>query len=191
MSSKEEEQTLTPLTIPLPQRREGTGEGNAGVGMFLLLTAYCLLLTAYSPLMWVITETTYGMVIAGRATMARGWRQRAVGLLSRSSLAAGEALIIPRCRAIHTCFMRFPIDVLFLNTNQVEGKGKCLQPPASSFQHGCRGVVIKVVQHMRPFRFTCAPGADTVIELPAGAIAGCRLRKCQTLVVRENVSDTA
>ena len=121
------------------------------------------------------SEGAHGTVIADRAVLARWWWQRAVGLLSRSSLADDEALIIPGCSAVHTYGMRFPIDLLFLTTSRwAKGYGlgeetnPSPQPLAPSQVHG---MVVKVVPHVRPFRFAGAAGADTVIELSAGAAA--------------------
>lgn len=39
------------------------------------------------------------------------------GLISRNSISCGEGLIIDPCNTIHMYFMRFPIDVLFVNKN--------------------------------------------------------------------------
>ncbi len=92
-------------------------------------------------------RTTNG-VLAERAAVAHTPLQRMLGLLPRQRLETGEALVIPRCRSIHTCFMRFPIDAVFLR----------------------QGTVVKVVQGMGAFRLAGARGADTVIELPAGTV---------------------
>ena len=99
--------------------------------------------------MVVITNVTRHTVVANRGVVAERLVTRLLGLLTRSSLDPGEALVFPRCNSIHTCFMRFPIDVVFL-------------------QQGC---VVKVVQALRPFRLAWAVGAETVIELPAGTAA--------------------
>ncbi len=37
------------------------------------------------------------------------------GLLGRSGLEAGEGMLFPRTGSVHTMFMRFPIDVVFLD----------------------------------------------------------------------------
>ena len=57
------------------------------------------------------------LVLASRVERADTLLRRMVGLLGRSSLADGEALILPRCRAIHTCGMRFAIDVVFVDVD--------------------------------------------------------------------------
>jgi hypothetical protein len=62
----------------------------------------------------VINETN-GQIVATRVTIAQDPRSRAVGLLSRDSLEPGEGLLIKPCSSIHTFFMKFPIDVIFLD----------------------------------------------------------------------------
>lgn len=47
--------------------------------------------------------------------LATTMRERMRGLLGRTHLPQGEALYIKPCRAIHTLFMKFPIDVRFYN----------------------------------------------------------------------------
>ena len=47
------------------------------------------------------------------------WK-RSIGLMGRSGLKVGQGLLLRPCRSIHTCFMRFAIDVIFLDAkNQV------------------------------------------------------------------------
>ena len=41
--------------------------------------------------------------------------ERARGLIGRPAPAPGRGLLIPRCNAIHTLFMRYPIDAVFLD----------------------------------------------------------------------------
>jgi len=36
------------------------------------------------------------------------------GLMLRKSLRPGEGLLLKHCSSIHCCFMRFPIDVVYL-----------------------------------------------------------------------------
>jgi len=42
------------------------------------------------------------------------WK-RSIGLMGRPSLKAGLGLLLRPCNSIHTCFMRFSIDVIFLD----------------------------------------------------------------------------
>jgi uncharacterized membrane protein (UPF0127 family) len=75
---------------------------------------------------------------------------RMLGLLGRAGLAGDEGLLITPCSSIHTFFMRFAIDVLYLDRNHV---------------------VVKAVQELRPFRLSaCLRGGHSVLELPVGVI---------------------
>ncbi len=65
------------------------------------------------------------------AEVAETFLERAKGLIGRRALPEGQGLLIPRCNAIHTLFMRFPIDATFL---------------------GRKGAVVKVVRNIRPGR---------------------------------------
>jgi hypothetical protein len=62
-----------------------------------------------------IVNVTRNRVLAERGQIASSFLARTKGLLGRGSLPSGEALVITSCRGIHTYFMRFPIDVLFLD----------------------------------------------------------------------------
>ncbi len=75
---------------------------------------------------------------------------RRKGLLGRDSLPDGTALIIAPSNAVHTFFMRFPIDVAFVQRS---------------------GRVIKVRSAVNPWRIAAAFRAFAVIELAAGALA--------------------
>lgn len=76
---------------------------------------------------------------------------RIVGLLNRSGLDAGEGLLIERTQSIHMFFMRFAIDVVFIDRS---------------------GRVTTTVTDLRPWRVVWwARGARDCIELPVGAIA--------------------
>ena len=55
-----------------------------------------------------------GLPPVERCSWAERTRDRLRGLLGRDGLARGEAMAFPRCGAVHTVGMRFPIDVAFL-----------------------------------------------------------------------------
>ncbi|MCH8009235.1 MAG: DUF192 domain-containing protein, partial [Chloroflexi bacterium] len=78
-----------------------------------------------------ITNETRDTLLADRAFEARGFWPRLVGLLRRSSLEPGEALLLDPCTSVHTAFMRFAIDVVYLDRG---------------------GKVVKVSPHLKPFR---------------------------------------
>jgi uncharacterized membrane protein (UPF0127 family) len=82
---------------------------------------------------------------------ARNPWQRLRGLLGRSSLDEGSALVLEPCNSIHTFFMRFAIDAVFLDRG---------------------GSVVRAVAGLQPFRATRPhPSAVLVVELPAGTLA--------------------
>jgi uncharacterized membrane protein (UPF0127 family) len=91
-----------------------------------------------------------GKELAGKVTIAESLTARMRGLLGRTDLPAGEGLLIRPCKGIHTFFMKFPIDAVFLD------KGNRV-----------------VAQHnsIPPNRMTrIYPKAVSVLELPAGTI---------------------
>jgi hypothetical protein len=98
-----------------------------------------------------IRNSTRGTQLASKAQAARGFWPRLRGLLGRSSLQAGEALVLEPCNSIHTAFMRFAIDVVYV---------------------GRSGQVVKVISNLKPFRVSgVLRGAYSAIELPSGTIA--------------------
>lgn len=86
-------------------------------------------------------------VIARRLMMTRGPLERMRGLLWRPALAEGEAMYLEHCNAVHTLGMRYPIDVAFLDGS---------------------GVVLRVVQALRPMRMTICWRAKIAVEFAAG-----------------------
>lgn len=96
-----------------------------------------------------LVNSENGAVIARRVAVARSLFDRMRGLLGRDSLPPGEGMLIERCSSIHTFFMRFPIDVVFLDR---------------------RMAVVKVSRHIAPWRLASAFGAASVLEMAAGAL---------------------
>lgn len=88
-----------------------------------------------------------GTLVCERCKVAATPLTRLRGLLGRSGLRADEGLLIRPTSAIHTCFMRFPIDVVFLDRDLV---------------------VVGMRTHLRPWRFAARRGAKAVLELAAG-----------------------
>jgi uncharacterized protein len=91
-------------------------------------------------------------VVCERCRVADSPVRRMRGLIGRSPLPQGEGLLIRPAPAIHTWFMRFAIDAVFLNRELT---------------------VVKTVENLRPWRAAACPGAAAVLELPAGACAEC------------------
>jgi len=91
------------------------------------------------------------IVINGvRAEVAKTFWQRLKGLTGRKSLPPGEGMLILKCNAIHTCFMRFPIDATFLDRDDN---------------------VVKVVRNIRPWRF-CVWGGRRAVKVLEAATEG-------------------
>ena len=89
-------------------------------------------------------------MVADQAQIAVTLFSRMRGLLNRTSLKKGEGLVIVSCQQIHTVFMRFPIDVIFVDkTHKVVG----------------------LVRNIPPFGFSpIFWNASFAIELPTSAI---------------------
>ena len=62
-------------------------------------------------------HTEDGRVVCNRCTRARRPWTRMRGLLGRASLPQGEGMLFDRTSSVHTFFMRFPIDVVFLDAS--------------------------------------------------------------------------
>jgi uncharacterized membrane protein (UPF0127 family) len=78
--------------------------------------------------------------------VAHTGRARLLGLAFLDRDQAGEGLLIPECRAIHTFGMRFPLDVLFLAED---------------------ATVIDLRRELPPRRFAACARASAVLELPS------------------------
>lgn len=95
---------------------------------------------------------TRDAVVAPKVAKADDSASRARGLLGRASMEPGEGLWIVPCPMIHTLFMRFSIDVIFLD-------------------QGLR--VVRVIEGLKPWRLSpWVLSARSVLELPAGALRG-------------------
>lgn len=72
------------------------------------------------------------------------------GLLGRAALAPHEGILIRPCGSIHTFFMRFALDAVFLARD---------------------GTILKIVPELKPWRMAGGRGARVVLELAAGEAA--------------------
>jgi uncharacterized protein len=94
--------------------------------------------------------TSTGISLGDSILLAKSLGARVKGLLGKSSLPAGEGLLIKPCKGIHTFFMKFPIDVVFLDQNDA---------------------VIALFRNFPPNRITPVYyKAKAVLELPAGVV---------------------
>jgi uncharacterized protein len=88
-----------------------------------------------------------GEVVCERVTLADSPLTRLRGLLGRDGLDSGEGLLLRPASSIHTFFMRFPIDAVFLDRALV---------------------VVGIAGGLQPWRAASRRGARAVLELPAG-----------------------
>ena len=96
-----------------------------------------------------------GTVVCERCLLAETPFARLRGLLGRSGLSSGEGLLLRPAASIHTAFMKFAIDVVFLDRDLR---------------------VVKVVPELVPWRTAACRGARAVLELPAGEASRRALR---------------
>jgi hypothetical protein len=118
-----------------------------------------------NPFRWVVTRVrerrrraverlcvincSRGTIVATQLERAVTSRARNRGLLGRDCLSAGEGLWIAPCQAVHTFFMRFAIDLIYIDR---------------------RGRIRKLRESVGPWRLSLCLTAHSILELPAGTI---------------------
>ena len=97
-----------------------------------------------------IINKTKNTVLADTAEIAGTWVSRLKGLMFRAKMPLRYGMVLIPCGSVHTCFMRFNIDIVLVDE---EGK------------------VLHVMEDVAPFRFSpLLRHARMVIELPPGVI---------------------
>jgi hypothetical protein len=94
--------------------------------------------------------TVDGVIVCAHCRIAKDPWTRMRGLLGRTKLAKGEGILLRPASSVHTWFMLFPIDVVFLDGDLR---------------------VLRVVSYVRPWRAVWRRGAAAVLELAAGECA--------------------
>lgn len=96
-----------------------------------------------------VTNLTRSTILATSVEVADSGPRRSKGLLGREGLAPGTGLWIVPCEAVHTFWMQFPIDLVYLD----------------------RSLRIKKLKtNVRPWRMSGCLSAHSVIELASGTI---------------------
>ncbi|MEO5823182.1 MAG: DUF192 domain-containing protein [Vicinamibacteraceae bacterium] len=108
-------------------------------------------------------NTRSGEALATRVVAAFDSGSRRQGLLGRHGLESGEALVLAPCSSVHTAFMRFPLDLIFL---------------------GRDGRVVKTAAAVQPWRIRAAWRAFAVVELPTGSVARSGTRSGDVIELR-------
>lgn len=93
-----------------------------------------------------IINKTKGICIAQNGQEAATFFQRFLGLMLREGIAKDEALIFHNVNSIHMFFMRFPIDVVYLDKSNK---------------------VLKIKHSLKPWRMSSCVRAKATIELPS------------------------
>lgn len=112
----------------------------------------------------VVCNKTRNSVLADAAELADTSAKRNVGLLKHKSLEPGQGLWIVPCEAVHTFFMKFPIDLVYIDR-----------------KHRVR----KTRANVRPWRISACLPAHSVLELPAGTIAATATERGDQLEIKE------
>lgn len=95
-----------------------------------------------------VRNLTTGEVLGSSVRMADSFIDRLRGLMLHPRLAYGQGLLLNPCKSIHTHFMQFPIDVIFINRERR---------------------VVAVIPGLRPWRQSpVVREAQAVLELPQG-----------------------
>ncbi|MGH7358259.1 MAG: DUF192 domain-containing protein [Candidatus Rokuibacteriota bacterium] len=113
--------------------------------------------------MLVTLERHDGSLVCERCLLAETPLTRARGLLGRPGLERGEGILLRPASSIHMWFMRFAIDAVFLDRESR---------------------VLRIAEHLKPWRLAGCRGADAVVELPAGECERVGLVPGDVVVVR-------
>lgn len=112
------------------------------------------------------TVSVDGRVVANRVRVARSVVARMVGLLTTPRLEEGAGILLAPCSSVHTVFMRYPIDVVYLDRENT---------------------VVRVAANLRPFRLSVGGrGARRALELAAGTAQRAGLRRGVRLEIQED-----
>lgn len=95
-----------------------------------------------------VRNETRQTVVASAADVADSSAKRRVGLLKHDRLEPGTGLWITPCESVHTFFMKFAIDLVYLDK---------------------KNKVRKVRHAVPPWRLSACLAAHSILELPAGA----------------------
>jgi uncharacterized membrane protein (UPF0127 family) len=95
----------------------------------------------------LVRNHTRDTILAQAADLANTSETRRTGLLKHERLNPGEGLWIVPCESVHTFFMKFPIDLVYLDKNKK---------------------VRKVRHRVAPWRLSACLFAHSILELPAG-----------------------
>jgi uncharacterized membrane protein (UPF0127 family) len=111
-----------------------------------------------------LRNVTRGTVLGDAIDVADTSEKRTRGLLKHTELRAGEGLWITPCEGVHTFFMKFAIDLVYIDKKLV---------------------VRKAVPNVGPWRLSVCLPAHSIVELPAGTIEDSGTGKGDQLLFEE------
>jgi uncharacterized membrane protein (UPF0127 family) len=113
----------------------------------------------------VVRNLTRNTILADAAEVADTSEKRRTGLLKHDRLVPGQGLWIVPCESVHSFFMKFAIDLVYLDRNKK---------------------VRRVRHRMVPWRLSACLTAHSILELPAGAAAASGTEKGDQLEIEEH-----
>ena len=116
----------------------------------------------------VVRNQTRNTVLADAADVADTSEKRRTGLLKHDRLDPGQGLWIVPCESVHSFFMKFAIDLVYLDRDRK---------------------VRKVRHRMVPWRLSACLTAHSILELPAGAVAASGTEKGDQLEMAEEKTE--
>jgi uncharacterized membrane protein (UPF0127 family) len=116
----------------------------------------------------VVRNLTRNTILADALDLADTSEKRRTGLLKHDHLDPGQGLWIVPCESVHSFFMRFAIDLVYLDRNKK---------------------VRKVRHRMVPWRLSACLTAHSILELPAGSVAASGTEKGDQLEIVEKKAE--
>jgi uncharacterized protein len=104
-----------------------------------------------------------GALVSSEAQVAGSFLLRLMGLMGKKSMPAKGALIFYKAPSIHTFFMRFAFDLVFLDKN---------------------GKIMRLCPAIKPWRLVFCPSSHTTIEFSPGTIGRSSLKIGDLLIIR-------
>ncbi|UCC94711.1 MAG: DUF192 domain-containing protein [Candidatus Omnitrophota bacterium] len=107
-----------------------------------------------------------GTTLAEQARFAESFLQRLLGLMGKKNMEKGNALIFKKAPSIHTFFMKFAIDIVFVDASMR---------------------ILKTYQALGPFRFAGCLRSVLTVELPANTLSQTRTAIGDTLELKPTI----
>lgn len=116
----------------------------------------------------LIVNTTRNSALSTNSHIARVYWRRLFGLMGKKPLSQGEALIIDPCLSVHTHWMRFAIDVIYVSKENI---------------------VVGIDRNLKPWRLgRFYKRVQYVVELLAGSAAATGTQVGDALILKEDVN---